>query len=64
MLGTAYAEQARRTATAAYYPKAEKALRTSLDVRPKDNAAALDGLAGLAVARGDFRTAKQWGRRR
>ncbi|MFC8965594.1 tetratricopeptide repeat protein [Streptomyces sp. NPDC057094] len=61
VLGTAYAEQARRTATAAYYPKAEKALRTSLDVRPKDNAAALDGLAGLAVARGDFRTAKQWG---
>ncbi|MFE9808062.1 tetratricopeptide repeat protein [Streptomyces sp. NPDC005548] len=61
VLGTAYAEQARRTTTAAYYPKAEKALRTSLDVRPKDNAAALDGLAGLAVARGDFRTAKQWG---
>ncbi|MEU8792509.1 hypothetical protein [Streptomyces sp. NPDC048643] len=61
VLGTAYAEQARRTATAAYYPKAEKALRTSLDVRPKDNAAALDGLAGLAVARGDFRAAKQWG---
>ncbi|MFF0186081.1 tetratricopeptide repeat protein [Streptomyces sp. NPDC005244] len=61
VLGTAYAEQARRTATAAYYPKAEKALRTSLDVRPQDNTAALDGLAGLAVARGDFRTAKQWG---
>lgn len=61
VLGTAYAEQARRTATAAYFPKAEKALRTSLDVRPKDNTAALDGLAGLAVARGDFRTAKQWG---
>lgn len=61
VLGTAYAEQARRTATAAYFPKAEKALRTSLDIRPKDNTAALDGLAGLAVARGDFRTAKQWG---
>lgn len=61
VLGTAYAEQARRTATAAYFPKAERALRTSLDVRPKDNTAALDGLAGLAVARGDFRAAKQWG---
>ncbi|MFG2311783.1 tetratricopeptide repeat protein [Streptomyces sp. NPDC048566] len=61
VLGTAYAEQARRTVAAGYYPKAEKALRTSLEVRPKGNTAALDGLAGLAVARGDFREAKRWG---
>ncbi|MCT9010660.1 tetratricopeptide repeat protein, partial [Streptomyces rhizosphaerihabitans] len=61
VLGVAYTEQARRTAAAVYYPKAEKALRTSLSVRPKDNVAALEGLASLADARGDFRTAKQWG---
>ncbi|MFE9879644.1 tetratricopeptide repeat protein [Streptomyces sp. NPDC005784] len=61
VLGVAYTEQGRRTAAAAYYPKAEKALRTSLSVRPKDNVAALEGLASLADARGDFRTAKQWG---
>lgn len=45
VLGVAYTEQARRTAAAVYYPKAEKALRTSLSVRPKDNVAALEGLA-------------------
>ncbi|MER5468891.1 hypothetical protein [Streptomyces sp. NPDC002685] len=61
VLGVAYTERARRTAAAAYYPKAEKALRTSLRVRPDDNAAALDGLASLAAARGDFRAAKHWG---
>ncbi|MCX4990618.1 lipopolysaccharide assembly protein LapB [Streptomyces sp. NBC_00568] len=61
VLGVAYTEQARRTAAAAYYPRAEKALRTSLRVRPKANAEALDGLAGLAAARRDFRAAKEWG---
>ncbi|MFF3610238.1 tetratricopeptide repeat protein [Streptomyces sp. NPDC002580] len=61
VLGAAYTERARRTAVAAYYPKAERALRTSLTVRPKGNAEALEGLAALAVARGDFRAAKQWG---
>ncbi|WRZ92654.1 hypothetical protein OHB54_28540 [Streptomyces sp. NBC_01007] len=61
VLGVAYTEQARRTAAAVYYPKAEKALRTSLSVRPKDNVAALEGLASLADARRDFRAAKQWG---
>ncbi|MFJ6832154.1 tetratricopeptide repeat protein [Streptomyces sp. NPDC091209] len=61
VLGAAYTEQGRRTAASAYYPRAEKALLTSLSVRPKDNLAALDGLATLAGARGDFRTAKRWG---
>ncbi|MFC8362435.1 tetratricopeptide repeat protein [Streptomyces griseorubiginosus] len=59
VLGTAYAEQGRRTADAAFYPKAEDALRTSLKVRR--NAEALAGLAALADARRDFRTAKSWG---
>ncbi|MGW0574588.1 tetratricopeptide repeat protein [Streptomyces sp. NPDC002920] len=62
VLGAAYAEQGRRTAGAAVlYPRAERALRTSLKVRPRDNAQALDGLAALANARRDFRAARAWG---
>lgn len=62
VLGAAYVEQGRRTADAAvYYPKAEQALRTSLDVRPEGNAEALDGMAALANARRDFRAARTWG---
>ncbi|MFI5796100.1 tetratricopeptide repeat protein [Streptomyces sp. NPDC051677] len=62
VLGTAYAEQGRRTADAALlYPKAEQALRTSLNARPRGNAEALDGLAALANARRDFPTALAWG---
>ncbi|MFE9765709.1 tetratricopeptide repeat protein [Streptomyces sp. NPDC005808] len=61
VLGAAYVEQARRTATPAYYPKAEQALRTSLRTRPKGNVEALEGLASLANARGDFREGKKWG---
>ncbi|SDP46790.1 Cytochrome c-type biogenesis protein CcmH/NrfG [Streptomyces sp. cf386] len=60
VLGAAYVEQGRRTAEPADYPKAEKALRTSLKVRP-DNAAALDGMATLANARRDFQAARAWG---
>ncbi|MFI6442081.1 tetratricopeptide repeat protein [Streptomyces sp. NPDC050759] len=59
VLGTAYVEQARRTADPAFYAKADDTLRTSLQVRR--NAAALDGLAALANARRDFRTALTWG---
>ncbi|RPF33855.1 lipopolysaccharide assembly protein LapB [Streptomyces sp. TLI_185] len=62
VLGTAYVEQGRRTADATNYPRAEKALRTSLKVREKGNAAALDGMAALANARRDFRSARTWGR--
>ncbi|MGD1217465.1 tetratricopeptide repeat protein [Streptomyces krungchingensis] len=61
VLGSAYLEQARRTALPAYYPKAEQALRTSLRVRTQGNVEALDGLAALANARGDFREAKKYG---
>ncbi|MET7655320.1 tetratricopeptide repeat protein [Streptomyces sp. NPDC005486] len=62
VLGTAYVEQGRRTAdAAALYPKAERALRTSLKVRPKANSEALDGLAALANARRDFRAALSYG---
>ncbi|MFJ8104264.1 tetratricopeptide repeat protein [Streptomyces sp. NPDC096132] len=61
VLGAAYVEQGRRTSKAGVlYPKAERALRTSLKVRPKDNAEALDALAALANARRDFRAALVW----
>ncbi len=61
VLGAAYVEQGRRTADAAYYPKAERALRTSLKGRAKGNAEALAGMAALANARRDFRAARDWG---
>ncbi|MFJ4472535.1 tetratricopeptide repeat protein [Streptomyces sp. NPDC089424] len=60
VLGTAYVEQGRRTAETASYPAAEKALRTSLKVRP-GNAVALEGMTALANARRDFRAARTWG---
>ncbi|WP_330349480.1 tetratricopeptide repeat protein [Streptomyces sp. NBC_00582] len=61
VLGAAYVEQGRRTAGAeVLYPKAERALRTSLKVRPRGNSEALDGLAALANARRDFRAARGW----
>jgi tetratricopeptide (TPR) repeat protein len=60
VLGTAYVEQGRRTADPAYYPRAETALRTSLKVRARGNAEALEGLAALANARRDYRAAKAW----
>ncbi|MET9763089.1 tetratricopeptide repeat protein [Streptomyces sp. NPDC006372] len=61
VLGAAYGEQGRRLADPAYYPRAEKALRTSLKARPKRNTEALAGLAALAGARRDFPAARRWG---
>ncbi|MER5830226.1 tetratricopeptide repeat protein [Streptomyces sp. NPDC002130] len=61
VLGAAYAERGRRLADPAYYPRAEKALRTSLTVRPQRNTAALAGLAALSNARRDFPAARRWG---
>ncbi|MFE9673598.1 tetratricopeptide repeat protein [Streptomyces sp. NPDC006259] len=62
VLGAAYVEHGRRTADAAtLYPKAERALRTSLSVRPARNAEALVGLAALANARRDYPAARSWG---
>ncbi|WP_338697027.1 tetratricopeptide repeat protein [Streptomyces sp. Q6] len=60
-LGAAYVERGARTADSAYYPKAERALRSSLAARPEGNVEALDGLAALAAARGDWRGARKWG---
>ncbi|MEV0319137.1 tetratricopeptide repeat protein [Streptomyces sp. NPDC050658] len=61
VLGAAYVERGRRTADSAYYPKADRALRTSLKARPAGNVEALTGLAALANARHDFRGARKWG---
>ncbi|MFJ9814352.1 tetratricopeptide repeat protein [Streptomyces sp. NPDC101151] len=64
VLGAAYLEQGRRSADAANYPKAERALRTSMEARTtgsRENAEALGGLAALANARRDFPTAKRYG---
>ncbi|MEU6390705.1 tetratricopeptide repeat protein [Streptomyces sp. NPDC046939] len=60
-LGAAYVERGTRTADSAFYPKAERALRGSLAARPHGNVDALDGLAALAAARGDWSTARKWG---
>lgn len=63
VLGGAYLEQARRSADPAWFPKAEKALKRSLEVRPaeKGNFDAMTGMGTLANARGDFGTGKKWG---
>ncbi|MFF9115358.1 tetratricopeptide repeat protein [Streptomyces massasporeus] len=61
VLGAAYVERGRRLSDPASYPRAEKALRTSLSVRPERNTPALAGLAALANARRDFRAARRWG---
>src|SRR6185437_896763 len=63
VLGTARVEQGRRLADPAHYPRAEKALRTSLRVRAKANAGALRGMAVLANARRDYPAAREWGER-
>ncbi|MGW0289551.1 tetratricopeptide repeat protein [Streptomyces tuirus] len=61
VLGAAYLERGRRLSDPAHYPRAEKALRTSLSVRPERNTPALAGLAALANARRDFPAARRWG---
>ncbi|MEV7526794.1 tetratricopeptide repeat protein [Streptomyces sp. NPDC091371] len=63
VLGAAYLEQARRTADSGWYPKAEKALKRSLELRPaeKGNFDAMTGMGSLANARRDFGTGKKWG---
>ncbi|ANP55364.1 tetratricopeptide (TPR) repeat protein [Streptomyces griseochromogenes] len=70
VLGAAYLELGRQSADAANYPKAERALRTSLEVRKGGNtraaesaedAVSLEGLASLANARRDFPAAKRYG---
>ncbi|MFG3285736.1 tetratricopeptide repeat protein [Streptomyces sp. NPDC048111] len=58
VLGSAYVERGLRGADSSFYPRAEAALRRSLQVRPKDNADAEIGLAALANARHDYAAAR------
>ncbi|MFJ8312473.1 MULTISPECIES: tetratricopeptide repeat protein [unclassified Streptomyces] len=58
VLGSAYLERGARAADPSYYPRAEWALRRSLEVRPKDNADAEIGLASLANVRHDYAAAR------
>ncbi|MGI8691941.1 MAG: tetratricopeptide repeat protein [Geodermatophilaceae bacterium] len=62
-LGSAYVEQARITVDSSYYPKAEGALQTSLDLNDTSNDVALTGMGLLANARHEFPTAADWARR-
>ncbi|KOV59147.1 tetratricopeptide repeat protein [Streptomyces sp. MMG1121] len=63
VLGGAYVERGRRTADPADYPRAERALWTSLRVRAAKNAEAFEGLTALALARRDFGAAEGYGER-
>ncbi|MET7622130.1 hypothetical protein [Streptomyces sp. NPDC005408] len=63
VLGSAYVERGSRLADSAYYPKAESALRRSLELLPgaRGNVNAMVGLAALANARHDFKAARTLG---
>lgn len=61
-LGAAYVEQARVTADPSYYPRAEGALGTSLEVESEGNYQALAGQGALANARHEFDTAAELAR--
>ncbi|WP_395360836.1 tetratricopeptide repeat protein [Streptomyces sp. YH02] len=62
-LGAAYTERGARLGDVRDYPRAEKALRRSLAERPaaRGNTAAQLGLGALAGARGDWKSAREWG---
>lgn len=59
-LGAAYVEQARASADPSFYPRAEGALRRSLELAPEGNLGAFVGMGALANARHDFPGAIIW----
>ncbi|MFD7979954.1 tetratricopeptide repeat protein [Streptomyces sp. NPDC059071] len=65
VLGAAYTERGLRRADPADLPRAEAALKRSLAVRPaaRGNLDAQLGMAALANARGDWKSAREWGER-
>ncbi|MBT0770674.1 tetratricopeptide repeat protein [Kineosporia sp. J2-2] len=62
-LGSAYVQQARISGDPTLYPRAEGALRRSLEQRPEGNADAMTGMGALANARHEFAEALEWARR-
>lgn len=62
-LGVAHVEQARITADPSHYPRAEQALRASLDQQAEGNDLAATGMGALANARHDFADAATWAER-
>ncbi|MEU3746114.1 MULTISPECIES: tetratricopeptide repeat protein [Streptomyces] len=64
-LGAAYTERGTRIGDVRDYPRAERALKRSLAERPaaRGNVDAQLGLGALAGARGDWKSAKEWGER-
>ncbi|WP_256341403.1 lipopolysaccharide assembly protein LapB [Streptomyces sp. TLI_105] len=62
-LGAAYTERGSRLGDVRDYPRAERALRRSLAERPaaRGNLDAQLALGALAGARGDWKTAEEWG---
>jgi len=61
-LGIVYVQRARSTADPGYYPRAEAALARALELDPERYPATL-GLGALALARHDFASALELGRR-
>jgi tetratricopeptide (TPR) repeat protein len=62
-LGSAYVQEARITADPSYYPKAEGALKQSLQLHPSGNATAMVGMASLTSARHEFAASLDWATR-
>lgn len=65
VLGAAYTERGTRIGDVRDYPRAERALKRSLAEKPaaRGNVDAQLALGALAGARGDWRSAKEWGER-
>ena len=62
-LAVAYLDLARDAADPSVLPRADEALRRSLELQPEDNADAFQGMAALANARHDFSRSVEWSRR-
>jgi tetratricopeptide (TPR) repeat protein len=62
-LGLRYLQRSRNDADPSSLPRAERALRTSLNLQPQENLFAFVGMASLSNARHDFSGSVKWSRR-